>query len=302
MFQLSRLVLAMPGNEAMASAIATRLSAGIGTITARRFPDRESLLRLPDPIAGRDVDIVCTLSDPDPAFLRLAFAARTARELGASSVGLVAPYLAYMRQDTRFNPGEAVSARCFAALLSGLFDRIVTVDPHLHRITGLGDIFTIPATVLKAAPLLGAWIKANVAQPLLIGPDSESEQWVAAVAARAGAPYVVLAKRRLGDRDVTIEASDLLGWRDHAPVLVDDMISSGRTLIEAAALLARQGMGRPVCVVVHAVFAKGAHARLKAVSEAIVSTDTIPHDTNRISVAPLLATTIGSKQWGKPLT
>lgn len=279
----------MPGNEAMAAAIAAVLPAVTGGVETRRFPDGETYLRLTDDVRGRDVDIVCTLADPDPGFLRLALAAATARELGARSVNLVAPYLAYMRQDASFHAGESVSARHFARLLSGLFDSIVTIDPHLHRIADLGAIFSVPATALHAAPLLGDWVRANVARPLLVGPDIESEQWVTAIAARAGAPSVVLAKRRLGDRSVAIDVPDLRRWRDHAPVLVDDMIASGHTMLEAAAGLSKQGLRRPVCLAVHAVFAGDAHERLMAVSDAVVSADTIPHASNRISVAPLLA-------------
>ena len=107
-------------------------------------------------------------------------------------VGLVAPYLAYMRQDRRFKPGEAVTSREVAQLLSGAFDWLVTVDPHLHRYTSLAEIYRIPTHVTHAAPLISQWIKANVPRALVIGPDSESEQWVSAVASEAGAPFTVL--------------------------------------------------------------------------------------------------------------
>src|SRR6185503_12811188 len=121
--------------------------------------------------------ILCTLADPDAKFLPLIFAAATARELGAARVGLVAPYLAYMRQDRRFNPGEAVTSRYVAKLISGAFDWLVTVDPHLHRYGALGEIYTIPTRAIHAAPLMSDWIRRNVPDPLIVGPDSESEQW-----------------------------------------------------------------------------------------------------------------------------
>ena len=168
--------------------------------------------------------------------LPLLFAAATARELGASRVGLVAPYLAYMRQDRRFKPGEAVTSRQVARLLSDAFDWLVTVDPHLHRYSSLADIYSIPTHVVHAAPLIAEWIKANVTNPLIIGPDSESEQWVAAVASDVGAPYSVLEKVRHGDRDVEIRLKDLEQWKGRTPVLVDDIISTGRTMIEAVRL------------------------------------------------------------------
>ena len=123
-----RIILSMPGNEAMAQAMADHLGCTTGRIEVRRFPDGESLVRIANDVAGCDVDIVCTLANPDPQLASLLFAAATVRELGARHLRLVAPYLAYMRQDARFAHGEAVSAPIFARLLSGAFDALVTVE------------------------------------------------------------------------------------------------------------------------------------------------------------------------------
>ena len=231
------LLIAMPGNEQLASALASELGYEIGTLEMRQFPDGETYLRFLTSPEQRSVALVCTLDHPNDKVLSLLFAAATARELKASKVGLISPYLAYMRQDRRFKPGEAVTSREVARLLSDAFDWLVTVDPHLHRYGSLGEIYTIPTRVVHAAPLISEWIKANVANPLIIGPDSESEQWVAAVARDAGAPFAVLEKVRHGDRDVEITLRDLGAWMDRTPVLVDDIISSGRTMIEAVKLL-----------------------------------------------------------------
>jgi ribose-phosphate pyrophosphokinase len=284
-----RVVLPMPGNEEMAAALAMRQSAELGALEIRRFPDQECYARIASDVGGRDVDLVCTLARPDPQILGLIFAANTARELGAASVNLIAPYLAYMRQDQRFRKGEAISSIHFANLLSGAFDSLVTIDPHLHRRRDLGEIFAIPTRVEHAEPLIADWIGDHVVRPLVIGPDSESEQWVSAVAERAGAPHVVLGKRRLGDRQVEIIAPDLHQWTMHVPVLVDDVASSGGTMIEAARQLREQGLSKPFCVVVHALFAQDSFQALCDVSEQVVSTDTVPHASNAISVAALLA-------------
>lgn len=281
------LVLPLPGAETMAEALVRRLGAEPGVLETRRFPDGESYVRLRAEVAGRDVALVCTLADPDPQILRLIFAARTCREAGAARLTLVAPYLAYMRQDQAFQPGEAVSARQFAALISAEFDRLVTVDPHLHRIAALSEVYSIPAQALHAAPLMAAWIRDHVREPLIIGPDSESAQWARAIAGEA--PCVVLEKERRGDRDVALRFPDLAPFAGRRAVLVDDIASSGRTLIEACEGLARRGFAEPVCVVVHAVFAGDAFARLSAAAGKVVSTDTIPHPSNRISTAALIA-------------
>ncbi|MDP2333187.1 MAG: ribose-phosphate pyrophosphokinase [Reyranella sp.] len=284
-----RLILPMPGNERFAEGVAYAGGWEIGRLESRCFPDEESYVRLTSDVTGRSVDLVCSLARPDTNFLRLMFAADAARELGASEVNLVAPYLAYMRQDRRFQSGEAITSKTFARLVSTGFDRLVCVDPHLHRYPFLSALYKIPTQTLHAAPLISDWIVAEVPEPLIIGPDEESEQWVSAVAARAGAPHVVLSKIRRGDRDVEIDLPDLSPWRDRRPVLIDDIASSGRTLIEAARQLLRQGLRRPVCVVVHAIFAGDAYRRLTEVSDRVVSSNAVVHPSNAISLVPLVA-------------
>jgi ribose-phosphate pyrophosphokinase len=283
------MVFSLPGSERQAAELATQLGAELGAIETRRFPDGESYVRIASDVAGREAVLVCTLARPDDQFLRLVFAARTLRELGAASVTLVAPYLAYMRQDKRFHSGEAVTSDHFADLLSREIDRLITVDPHLHRHAALSEIYRAPAVALHAAPLLATWIAREVDRPLIVGPDIESEQWVADVASRAGAPHVVLRKERHGDRDVEIAIPDLSAWRDRLPVLIDDIASSGRTLIKAAEGTTGQGLAPPVCVVVHPLFAEDSYERLSAVCARIVSTDSVVHESNGIALAPLLA-------------
>ncbi|MCD9033230.1 ribose-phosphate pyrophosphokinase [Luteimonas sp. Y-2-2-4F] len=284
-----RLVLPLPGNEAFAAQLAAAGGGELGRIETRRFPDGERYLRVHADPAGRAVDLVCTLSRPDEGFLTLVFAADAVRDLGAREVSLVAPYLAYMRQDRRFLPGECVSSLSFARLLSSTFDRLLTVDPHLHRHPALGALYAIPTATLHAAPLLADWIAAHVPSPLVIGPDEESEQWASAIAGRIGAPHAVLRKTRRGDRDVEIALPDLSAWRDRRPVLVDDIASSGRTLAAAAHGLAAQGLAQPACAVVHALFADDAWAQLQPLFSRIASTDAVPHPSNAIALAPLFA-------------
>lgn len=287
------LVLPFPGNTGLAAALADAGAFDTGRVDLRSFPDGESLVRLDGDMAGRDIVLLCTLRNPDPVFLPLVFAADAARDLGARSVTLVAPYLAYMRQDKRFQPGEAISSRSFARLVSSSFDRLVTVDPHLHRHASLAEIYTLPATTLHAAPLLADWLGREVRDPLVIGPDAESEQWVQAIAAEIGAPYTVLNKVRRGDRDVEIALPDITAWTDRQPVLVDDIASSGRTLMEAAAKIAGAGLRPPVVAVIHPLFAGDAYQRLKTLTQRIVSSDSVPHESNAIGLAPLIARALG---------
>lgn len=286
------ILIPMPGNEAMAAGLAKALDADVGELETRRFPDQETYLRLKTAVSGRSVAVICTLDRPDDKFLPLAFAAATARDLGATRVGLVAPYLAYMRQDRQFKDGEGITSAHFARLLSSVFDWLVTVDPHLHRHRELGEIYRIPTVALHAASLLSDWIKVHVQRPFLIGPDAESEQWVFAVATRAAAPHIVLRKERFGDRDVRVTVPDLARWSDRTPVLIDDIVSSARTMIEAAQHLSAAGLPPPVCAAVHALFSDDAYQLLRRVAARIATTNTVPHETNAIDIAALFSSEV----------
>lgn len=286
------LIFPMPGNAAFAGALAAKLSAELGEVETRRFPDGETYLRLHTDPAGRDVALVYTLDRPDAKLAPLLFAADAARDLGARRVGLVAPYLSYLRQDRRFQPGEAVTSKSFGRVLSASFDWLATVDPHLHRYGSLGEVYAIPTRTVAAAPRLSDWIARNLPNPVVIGPDAESRQWVSQVAALAGAPWQVLEKQRFGDRDVRVSLPDPDRLAGRMPVLVDDIISSARTMIAAAQHLSAMGCQTPVCLAVHAVFAEDSHALLGAVAGRIVTTNTVVHVTNGIDVALDIATAV----------
>jgi ribose-phosphate pyrophosphokinase len=283
------LLIAMPGNEAMTASLARVLEAEVGQLEVRAFPDGETYLRFLSEVSGKDIAFVCTLDRPNEKLFPLLFAAATARELGARRLGLVSPYLAYMRQDRRFKPGEAVTSREVARLLSDSFDWLMTVDPHLHRYGSLSEIYRIPTRVVHAAELMSQWIRGHVPNPIIIGPDSESEQWVSAVAKDANAPYTVLQKTRRGDRDVEISVRNLQDLDGRIPVIVDDIISSGRTMIEAVSLIIARGATTPVCIAVHGLFADNADEILRHAGAQVVTSNSIPHETNRIDLTDLIA-------------
>jgi ribose-phosphate pyrophosphokinase len=292
---MDALILALPGNESLAAAIADRLRLPIGQMAVRHFPDGETYARIDTPVRDRHVVIVCGLHDPDPKIMGLVFTSATARELGAAKIGLVAPYLSYMRQDKRFHEGEGVASVLFANLLSRYVDWIATVDPHLHRWKSLGEIYSMPNTVVHAAPLLADWIGKNVPSPILIGPDSESEQWVSAVARLAGAPHLVLDKVRRGDKDVVVSVPETKLLQGRTPVLVDDIISTARTMIAALQQIVSRDTPSPICLGVHAVFSGDAYVALRAAGAAnIVTTNTIPHPSNAIDIAPTVADAIAA--------
>jgi ribose-phosphate pyrophosphokinase len=285
------LLLDLGAHPDLVARVTKALGAQPGGLELRGFPDGECYLRLECDPAGREVILLCSLDRPDAKTLAMLFAAATCRELGARRVGLAAPYLAYMRQDIRFRPGEAITSRYYAAILSAHLDWLVTVDPHLHRYDSLAEIYTIPSRSVAAAPALAAWLGANVARPLLIGPDEESSQWVSKVAEGVGAPWLTLVKIRNGDRDVAVSVPRLEEYRDRTPVLLDDIVSTGTTMAAALAHVCAQGFEAPVCMAVHGIFAGDALAQLQAAGAGrIVSSNTVEHHSNAICVAaPLIA-------------
>lgn len=282
-------LIAAPGSEACAERIARSLHAPLCGLEHRRFPDGETYLRVLGEVRGDDVAVVAQLRNPDAAVPGLLFLADTLRDLGARRVGLVAPYLPYMRQDARFLPGEAITSVSFGKIISAAYSWLVTADPHLHRHASLGEVYSIASEVVPAAPAIAAWAQAHVTRPCIVGPDEESMQWVRQVAGYIGCPHTVLRKTRHGDRSVSLSVPDLAALKGHTPVLVDDIISSAHTMAEAVRSL-RAALGTaPVCVGVHALFADQAEQLLRDAGAARVATcNTVAHASNEIDLSGAL--------------
>jgi len=258
-------------------------------IESHRFPDGEIKLRLPESLPAQVV-ILRTLNNPNEKLIELLLAAQTARDLGARNLTLVAPYLSYMRQDVAFHPGEAISQRIVGRFLAGLFDAVITVDPHLHRVATLQEAVPVAnAIVLSGAPLLADLIAAQRQNPLLLGPDEESAQWVAQAAARHGFDHAVCRKVRHGDRAVKVTLPDVALFGRQV-VLLDDVASTGHTVAQAARLLLANGAATVDVAVTHALFAGDA---LQVMQEAgireVWSTDCIDHPSNAVSMATTIA-------------
>ncbi len=264
-------------------------------IERHRFPDGELKLRLP-PVLPANLIIYRSLVHPNEKLVELLFAARTARQLGAQDLTLVCPYLAYMRQDIAFREGEVVSQSVVGHFLASLFDGVVTVDPHLHRVATLAEAVPVRRpTLLSGAPLLGDYIVRQRPGAFLLGPDSESAQWIASAARAHGLDHAACEKVRHGDREVEIRlpAVDLTG---RAVVLLDDVASSGRTLARAAQAALQAGAASVDVAVTHALFADDA---LRIIAEAGVddvwSTDCIAHPSNVVAMDHLLAVGVNGR-------
>jgi len=284
------LVLSFDDESAPAQALAAALGVPLAPIRRHQFPDGETRLNLPPELPAHVV-LFRGLQQPNARLAELAIAAPAARMLGARELVLVCPYLAYMRQDIAFTPGEAVSQRHITALLGWLFDGLVTVDPHLHRIASLDEVMPGKRTrAVSAAPLLGAWVAQHLGRDaLLLAPDEEAEQWVRAAAAAHGLDHAICRKQRHGDRDVAVALPDrpLAG---RTVVVMDDVASTGRTLIEATQAALAAGALSVDVAVTHALLVGDALAQLHAAGvRQVWCSDAITHPCAVVPLAELLA-------------
>ncbi len=284
-----QMILGFPDYDAPARRLAEAAGIDYACIAVHRFPDGESKLTLPTRLPEH-LALCRSLHDPNARLVEIVLAAGGARDLGARRVDLVAPYLSYMRQDTAFHPGEVVSQQVMGRCLAQWLDGLLTVDAHLHRVHELRQAVPVEQAVnLHATGPMADFLRQRFEAPMLIGPDAESEQWVADIARHDGWDFRVATKQRLGDREVRIHLPEgEYSGRDL--VLVDDVASTGKTLLGAAEQLVRMQPRSLSVLVTHALFVGDAEAELRATGiDAVWSCDSIPHSTNAVHLDTLLA-------------
>ena len=286
------MIITSCGNSVkIAKKIAKSMKCKYSPMKISLFPDNEMYMKFTHKrVKGQVVVIVHSFQPlPNKSLFQVVFAAENAKQLGAKKVILVAPYLGFMRQDKMFNYGEAVSNSIMAKLLNNSVDRVITVDPHLHRISKMEDIFKIRAKNLTANKLIGDYVKKKSHNVAIIGPDWESYQWAEVVAKEIGCEVSVFRKKRFSSRhveEVMVKDIDLEGKN---VVIVDDIISTGHTIIEAAKKVRKLGARSVTAICVHGLFVEGAVAKIKKAGVArVLSTNCIEHPTNAIDVTSLL--------------
>ncbi len=287
------IIFPMGNSLELGEKVAKQSQAQLGRLKTGFFPDGEIYTRFLDEVRGMHVVLVQTMHPkPNDALLSIIFAARTAKELGALKVTAVIPYLGYMRQDSRFHSGECVSNREMAWMLNQCIDCIMTVDPHLHRIRNLQDLFHIERKRLSANAMIADYIKKKFSAKgsVIAGPDIESSQWAKAIADSIGFESVVFLKERFSSRHVKVNVTRELDWKGKDVIIVDDIISSGHTMIEAVKEIRKRKPKAVHCICVHPIFAEGSYEKIrKAGAKSIVSTNAITHKSNAIGLSGLIA-------------
>jgi ribose-phosphate pyrophosphokinase len=287
---VSRAVIqSLPEGAADAARLAKRLDVPMHAIDVHRFPDGE--LRITVAPAAATTILYIPLDRPNDKLLALLFAAEALRRGGARRLVLVAPYLCYMRQDAVFQEGEAISQKVIGPLLARTVDRVITVDAHLHRTHDIRDVFPgIEAEDLSAMPAIAEALHSIDPATVVVGPDEESRPWVSDLAARLDLAHAVARKTRGGDRSVEINFADATEFKGQPALLVDDIVSSGGTLIACTRALRAAGATAIDAVITHALFPPEmmrdfARAGLRSIR----STTSVPHPTNAIALDEILA-------------
>lgn len=283
-----KIIFNLPEDKVLATNLANKANIELGLAEIRYFPDKEAYIRIISDVKQKTILLFCSLDHPNNKTILLFFMAKTLKELGAKKVCLISPYLPYMRQDKQFKSGEAVTSILFSELISSFIDSLITVDPHLHRIKNISEIYSIPTTTLHTTKVIAAWIKNNVRFPLIIGPDEESTQWVKEISEKIEAPFLVGKKNRFGDRKVLIKIPDIHDT-SKTPVLIDDIISTGTTLCTIIPQLLAQRLKKPICIGIHALFNQKTYKKLLQVgTREIISCNTILHPSNKIDITDIL--------------
>lgn len=262
-------------------------------IIADKFPDNELRVKFNIDLKNHVVALVQSFyGNISDCIIEVVLAAKTAKELEARKIILLAPYFPYMRQDKRFNSGEAISQEIIAELIGNYFDSVYLIDPHLHRTKRLENVFKIKSYNLSAASLIADYIKNNIKNPVIIGPDEESNKWAKNVAEKLKVDFRILKKKRYSSYHVEVKLDKKINLKNKNAVIVDDIVSTGHTIIEASKTLNRLGAKKIYCLCVHGIFADNALSRLNNAGIEVISTNTIPSKAAKIDVSGILSSAL----------
>ncbi len=251
-----------------------------------KFPDGELRVRISASVKGKKVFLVQSFyKDISDCIIEVILAAKTCKELGAKKVSLIAPYFPYMRQDKRFRTGEAISQRIIGQLTDEYFDAIYTIDPHLHRTHSLKQVFKIKSVELSATKSMAEYIQRKIKNPIIIGPDAESSQWAEEVAKLVGTASRVLAKRRYSSYHVEVKLNREIDLKNKSAVIIDDIVSTGHTILEAVKILEKFRPKKIYCICTHGIFVNDALEKLAKEGIKVISTNTIPSKVSKIDVS-----------------
>ena len=277
-------------SEKLAKSLAKKFRGSFSKTTIDTFPDGDLYLKFNCDLKKKVLVIVDTfIPNSDKILFDIIFACKTAKDLGVKKIILVAPYLSYMRQDKRFNSGEAITSKIMAELLNTCIDEIITIEPHIHRYNELEDIFKCKCQNLNLNHLIAQFIKKNFKNFLIIGPDWESFAWSDEISKELGVKDTILNKSRKNSRNVEVEMKDNLNVKGKNIIIVDDIISTGNTIIKAKIKAKKLGAKKIYAIGIHGLFVENGFSKMsKAKFDGIFTAETILHKSNKIKIDDLL--------------
>lgn len=286
------LIIGCSNSRELAKKISKNLKCEYSELIVNKFPDGELYIKFNTELENKEVVLVQTLNPSNEALLELILAMHTAKELKCKKLILVIPYLAYIRQDKRFKPGEAVSGKIIGKLLDKA-DEIISIDPHLHRFKSLNEVFNTKTKKLTANELIFNFINRNYKNPVILGPDAESYQWAKEIADKINAEAVILEKKRFGSNKVKVSLSTNIDLKNKDVVIIDDIISSGHTILEAVKLIKNHKPKSINVIAIHGIFAgEKVLAEIKKNVKSIITTNTINNKYSKIDVSNLISNSL----------
>jgi len=290
---LKPLVIGGSNGEHLAIELSQLMGLELVSVEIKKFPDGETYVRIFGDVSGRDVVYINSLQrSPNESLIETLLTLDALRDLGAARLIAVIPYMSYARQDSRFNPGEAISVQTIAKLFKSMrLDHLVTVDMHLHRITDPSSLFGANFHNITGVRELAKYIKRNysVENTVVIGPDEEAEQWAKIMAEDLGGlEYGVLKKTRLTAEKVAVVAEGL-NVQGKNVIIVDDIISTGGTIVEAVNTLRNLGAREIYVTTVHPLLIGNAYAKLLRLNlRDLVGTNSVLSPISKVSIAPAI--------------
>jgi ribose-phosphate pyrophosphokinase len=259
-------------------------------VSYRTFPDGESYIRLMGDVHNEHAVIVQTTCAPqDTRLMQLGFIASAAKRNGAQKVTAVVPYLAYARQDKTFLQGENISIETISAMLKTAgIDNLVTINIHSENALRL---FPFQTKNLSAIPLLAEYfVEKGFKKAFALAPD-KGAMYIAEQAQKIlGGDAGHLEKKRDRYTGQTIQSVSNLDVKGEVVIIFDDIISTGGTIVGAAKILRDLGAAKIFAVCVHPLLIGDAEKRILDAGVAeIVGTDSVPSNTGRVTLAPIIA-------------
>lgn len=282
---MTLLIATFPETRAIAKKVAKALRADYTEIFVEDFPDSEFHIALKKNPKNRKVVIMNSLArDPDRKLIETVLAGGIARDYKAKEVILMATYFPYLRQDKHFLNYDSFSSEHIMRLFAN-FDKIITIDPHLHRIHHMKDWLT-KAESISAKELIVDYIKKRFKNNFeILGPDGESVQWNKPIADKLGKEVVVLNKTRFSG--TKIKQQDFKDKLQTNVIMIDDIISTGKTLAGALTLAKKHGAKNLICIGIHGLLV-GDAVKLITKHAELITTNTIINKYAKIDVSPII--------------